>query len=49
MIEMLPRYWLEVRFAFVYNILSLVVISCFVFFAILLIMEWSQRKNGNFD
>jgi len=32
-IEMLRRYWLEVRFVFVYNILLLVVIVCCFFVA----------------
>jgi len=43
-IEMLRRYWLEVRFVFVYNILLLVVLSLFVFFVGLLMMEWSPDK-----
>jgi len=47
MIEMMRRYWLEVCFVFVHNML-LVVLNCFVFFRLfccLLIMEWSAEKN----
>ena len=41
MIEMLRRYWLGVRFVFVYNILLLVDSS---YFAVSLIMEWFPDK-----
>jgi len=40
-IEMLRRYWLGVRFVFVYNILLLVDSS---YFAVSLIMEWFPDK-----
>jgi len=47
-IEMLRRYWLEVRFVF-FTILCcwflLVVLSFFVFLDILLIMECYPEKN----
>ena len=45
MIDMLRRYWLGVRFVFVYNILLLVVSSFSSFFAVFfLIMECSSDK-----
>jgi len=44
-IDMLRRYWLGVRFVFVYNILLLVVSSFSSFFAVFfLIMECSSDK-----
>jgi len=43
MIEMLPCC-----FVFIYSILLLVVISCFVFVAVLLIMQWSPEKKLKF-